>query len=440
MNKLIAEQQAFLLEQYKDVFPDNFIKCIKKGCTWLANHNNMTYQTSVMIRTDAEIYEGSGSCILRIGLRDNDFPTKDIIFWDVLKVIETTDGFTGKTVFDVELSYKTPMGIKVKFIPILYFNPSEEEDVKVEEVLEKYLTKEEAVKLYLEKQLGTIETVSDLASKEELIELSRIVAGIKASLSKPETGVSKEEIIAALKADDEFLQSVKGEKGETGEPGPKGDKGDSVESTVDLSNYVTTEAADGKYLDKETYATDKDTLATKEELANYTTTADLERKYLTKEQGNGGYVSSAIYATEKATLLATQSQLNDAKAELKTEIGKVQAAAADTGAIVAALKGDQEFITATKGETGATGPQGEQGVKGDTGEQGPVGAEGPQGPQGEQGIQGEAGPSGKDGVNPSVSDILQSAEFKQEIYNKTEVDSTFLKQADAETTYQKINA
>lgn len=459
MNKTIAQQQALILEQYKDVIPDNFRKCVQRGCTWLANHNNITYQTSVMIRTDAEIYEGSGSGILRIGLKDSDYPTKDVIFQDVIKITETTDNYTGRTVFDVELTYKTPMGIKVKLIPILYFNPSEVEDVEEEDILEKYLTKTEATELYLQKALGVIESVDDLASKAEIKDLARIVAELKANTSVVTPTVSKEEIIAALKADDEFLLAVKGDKGDTGEPGPKGDKGDSVESTVDLSNYVTTEVADNKYLDKTTYVADKDKYATKEQLVSYTTTKDLENKYLTKEQGNNGYVSSAIYATEKAKLLATQAQLNEAKTELKTEISKVQTAAADTGAIVTALKGDQEFITATKGETGATGPRGEQGLKGDTGEvgptgpkgdkgdkgdqgepgakgeQGPAGEAGPQGPQGERGIQGETGPAGQNGTNPSVSDILNNAEFTNNVYKKTEADSTFLKQTDAQTTY-----
>ena len=471
MNQTIGQQQALILEQYKDVIPDNFRKCVEHGCTWLASHNNITYQTSVMIRTDADIYEGSGSGILRIGLRDSDYPTKDVVFQDVIKITETADNFTGKTVFDVELTYKTPMGIKVKLIPILYFNPSEVEDTKKEDVLDQYLTKTEATELYLQKVLGVIESVDDLASKAEIKDLARIVAELKASTPTTTPAVSKEEIIAALKADDEFLLAVKGEKGDTGEPGPKGDKGDkgdSVESTIDLSGYVTTETADGKYLDKATYATDKDTFATKEQLGSYTTTEELANKYLTKEQGNGGYVSSAIYATEKANLLATQSQLNDAKAELKTEIGKVQTAAADTDAIVNALKQDQEFITATKGEAGAVGPQGEQGLKGDTGatgpqgekgekgdkgdqgepgakgepgEQGPAGEAGPKGDKGDTGAKGETGPqgpegpAGQNGTNPSVADILSDAEFTNNVYKKTEVDSTFLKQADAQTTY-----
>lgn len=83
-----------------------------------------------------------------------------------------------------------------------------------------------------------------------------------------------------------------------------------------------------------------------------------------------------------------------------TKVKEVQASAVNKDEVVEALKADEAFKTSVKGDVG---------------------------------------PAGKDGVNPSVSDILSNEAFTNEVYKKTEVDSTFLKQADATTTYLSKN-
>ena len=106
------------------------------------------------------------------------------------------------------------------------------------------------------------------------------------------------------------------------------------------------------------------------------------KSYLTKEQGEAAYVTQAIYATEKANLLATKTEL-------------------------------EGYVSKEEAET-LRGPAGEAGPKGDKGDQ---------------------GEPGQDGTNPSVADILADSEFTKAIYTKTEADKKFLTQTAADKLY-----
>ena len=119
----LTQIHADLLSKYSDMFPVTFIDSIRHGVTWLCNHNGITYQTSTMIKTDVTVYAASNPGILRIGLIDLDRPLSGLTYFDVRKVEEVIDSVSGNTTFKVELEYKTPVGIVVSLIPILYFEP-----------------------------------------------------------------------------------------------------------------------------------------------------------------------------------------------------------------------------------------------------------------------------------------------------------------------------
>lgn len=115
-----------VLQQHESQFPESFVKCVQLGATWLAVHSNISYQTSVMVRTDAMLYNKSGSELIRVGLIDVDKPLTGLTFYDVLSIVETKDEPTNNTIYEVKLKYKTPLGITVLLIPITYFNPAEQ--------------------------------------------------------------------------------------------------------------------------------------------------------------------------------------------------------------------------------------------------------------------------------------------------------------------------
>lgn len=137
---------ADLLSKYKDMFPKAFIDSIRAGVSWLCSHNGITYQTSTLIKTDKIVYSPD-SGILKIGLIDVDRPLTGLSYYDVKKVTEAIDNVSGKTTFNVELNYKTPIGIKVVLIPFKYFDPKfkpeltfytkDEMDTKIKELTDK---------------------------------------------------------------------------------------------------------------------------------------------------------------------------------------------------------------------------------------------------------------------------------------------------------------
>jgi hypothetical protein len=128
--------EADALSNYESLYPKSFIECIRQGCTWLANHNNITYQTSTLVRTDATIYSTSGSGVLKVGLIDTDRPTTGLTQYDVSSVTESKDSVSGSTIYTVKCLYKTPMGLKLTLIPIVYFDPNEENNNKTYSITE----------------------------------------------------------------------------------------------------------------------------------------------------------------------------------------------------------------------------------------------------------------------------------------------------------------
>lgn len=125
-----------LFKEHEFMYPSSFVKCVKAGATWLASHSNITYQTSVMMRTDSVLYANSGSELIRLGLIDLDKPLSGLTFYDITNVTESRDDATGNIIFRAKCKYKTPLGIDLFLIPIAYFNPDtiKEEKVETEQV------------------------------------------------------------------------------------------------------------------------------------------------------------------------------------------------------------------------------------------------------------------------------------------------------------------
>ena len=115
--------EAKLLEKYSDIFPHGFIQCVKSGVTWLANHNGISYHTSVMVATDGVVYEQNKSSILRLGLINLEKPFTGLTYYEVRSIQELKDSVNGNTIFKVKLNYVSPIGIEITLIPINYFDP-----------------------------------------------------------------------------------------------------------------------------------------------------------------------------------------------------------------------------------------------------------------------------------------------------------------------------
>lgn len=161
-----------LLVKFSKMFPTTFVECIKQGVTWLCNHNGISYQSSIMIKTDNTVYATLSPSILRVGLIDVDQPLKPVVYYDVRNVVEAKDSVNGHTIYDVELDYKYPVGIKVSLVPIFYFEPR----LKLED---KFYTKD-AINLLC----ATKEEVSLLATKEEVAELTLATTEINKNLQE----------------------------------------------------------------------------------------------------------------------------------------------------------------------------------------------------------------------------------------------------------------
>lgn len=101
-----------------------------------------------------------------------------------------------------------------------------------------------------------------LATKAEVKALETRVETLENNGGGVQGGVTKDEVVATLKADNDFLTSVKGEKGDKGEPGEKGDKGEPGEKgdpvdTSTLQEKLT--AGDGITIDAGTIKFDATT-------------------------------------------------------------------------------------------------------------------------------------------------------------------------------------
>lgn len=115
-----------ILAEYKQLYPESFINSVLKGCTWLATHNNITYQTSVSARGNELLFQDTVD-YLQIKLLDKDnISSGTKTEYDILSVIETKDSSSAGTVFQVKTKYKTTSGLTLTLTPFLYYDPNAE--------------------------------------------------------------------------------------------------------------------------------------------------------------------------------------------------------------------------------------------------------------------------------------------------------------------------
>lgn len=134
-----SKLEATILKEHEDKFPVSFIKCIEEGTSWLCIHNGITYQSSLVVKTDKVLYNTSDSDILKIGLIDTAKPLSGLVYYGVSRVDEVNDTVSGGITFMVSSKYQTPVGIKVNIIPFKYYEPSNvPEEEPIEEFSEKW--------------------------------------------------------------------------------------------------------------------------------------------------------------------------------------------------------------------------------------------------------------------------------------------------------------
>ena len=141
MNNCICSAEADILNKYKDIFPVEFVEAVRKGVSWLCTHNNITYQTSIMVASDRVLYNTAGTSVLRIGLINTDLPLTGLTYYEVKSIEVSKDEVSNNTVFTVKMKYNTPIGITVTLVPITYFNPEVEEEVYTKSEIDTLIAK-----------------------------------------------------------------------------------------------------------------------------------------------------------------------------------------------------------------------------------------------------------------------------------------------------------
>ena len=356
--------EADTLSKYESLYPKSFIECVRQGCTWLANHNNITYQTSTLVRTDAAIYSTSGSGVLKVGLIDTDKPTSGLTQYDVSSVTESKDSVSGSTIYTVKCSYKTPMGLTVTLIPVVYFDPNEENNNKTYSItevdaliakLQEQITaltgekKDEtdtpdvaavyATEDFVNNKLADYALLSNLNQQVAVLtnKIDNIQVGGGLDLSEyaktTEVETKIQAAIADIPASDltEYAKSadvtdqlelkantsdldlylkiadiattpeLKGEKGDTGEQGPAGTDGTSPTAQEVADVLKADDTFKASVKGDAGQDADVSTLATKAELVDYLKTTDADDKYATKTE-LGEKVSTTVFEAYKGTV------------------------------------------------------------------------------------------------------------------------------------------
>lgn len=204
-----SDAQINLLCKYKDMFPASFVECIRQGVSWLCNHNNITYQSALAFRSDAFIYETSGSGLLQLGVIDTEKPLGGLNYYDIVKIEESKDSITGNIVFKVKLKYTTPLGLNAVLVPIKYFIPNEKKvDTYTAAEVDTLLCNLEA------KLTKLIPNVEDFVKTEDLtpvitnlqIDIKELESKLN-SISSGSSGGLTDEFIDNLKSQIELLHS-----------------------------------------------------------------------------------------------------------------------------------------------------------------------------------------------------------------------------------------
>lgn len=489
--------EANILSKYGSTFPESFVECVRQGCTWLASHNNLTYQTSTLVRTDAVVYTNSGSSILKIGLIDVDRPTTGLTQYDVISVKETKDLINGRTVYTVKATYKTPMGIELTFIPIKYFDPNKveeetqpKEDEPSTEDKSNYYTNEQVDELIknIQTQLDSIKGNQNTESITLEVLNTKLADYVLTSQHAQDLAVVNKRIDDAEVGEDQehttFLTIAKAEE---------------VYATKEsLGAYSTTTEVDAKIKTESQELTDiiRDNTQNSVKKQTYATgiflnTCDYVIYNNKVYSAKSPFMLTGTFENDKDKLYDVTAMQNTAvvtaddvanklksddtfKESIKGEQG-IQGLPGQDGTsptaedVADVLKNDNEFKESVKGADGLNGTNGVDGVsptaqevaaevkddvvnalttnesfkasvkgeKGDTGEKGETGAEGPQGPQGETGPQGPEADTTSLATKAELSDYVKTETLTTELASKVNV-SDF--ETYKETVYTKEEA
>lgn len=459
-------KECDILSKYTDVFPEEFIKSVENGVSWLCVHNNIAYQTSIMVASDKVLYNTSGSSVLRVGLINTDSPLSGLTYYEVKSIEVGTDEVSGKLVFNVKMKYNTPMGLSVVLIPITYFELDKQDDsyskaeidALIKELKDSVETKADA-QVTNELVNGIYMQLDNVANNESVTKLENKVDDMLQSLAL--------DYVTNEKLDEELAKIETGDK------------------TLDLTSYLKVKDAEDKYATKQS-VTDVDTkvdtkvTAVKTEFTQQLSN-NLENVISKKRHAMGFFFNNGDMVTKDNTLYIAKTAFmgtNDFNADknnlvelvgnlsavankadkssltglateeyVNTKVQEVKANGVNKDDVIQALKNDQEFKNSVKGETGATGEAGPQGEKGADGKsvtveevkpvvvealkqdvafkesvKGDTGAVGPQGPAGEK---------GENGVSPSATEVAN--EVKTGVIDALKADTAFREQIKGET-------
>lgn len=230
MSNCNCSAEADILSKYKDIFPAEFIESVRKGVSWLCTHNNITYQTSIMVASDRILYNTAGSSVLRIGLINTDAPLTGLTYYEVKSIEVTRDEISNSVIFNVKMKYNTPMGINVVLVPITYFDPEVAPDVYNKAEIDSMLAKLQVLvdsKADAESTNAVLDTLFNSVDECAKLESVNAIGGSVHTLA---------EQVASIKVDDGFVEEVK-------------DRLNGLEETVNTVNTVLDEVEE-KYATK----------------------------------------------------------------------------------------------------------------------------------------------------------------------------------------------
>lgn len=340
MTNYNCSAEADILNKYQDVFPSEFIEAVRKGVSWLCTHNNITYQTSIMVASDRVIYNTAGSSVLRIGLINVNLPLTGLTYYEVKSIEVAKDEVSGNIIFNVKMKYDTPMGLTVSLVPITYFDPESNKE---------YYTKAEINAL-----LNGLQTSLDSKAEADVVE--NALSAIDARL---ETLDNTEALTKLENKVDDMLQSlaldfVTNEKLE--EELAKLESGD---KELDLTSYLKVKDAETTYLKIVDIATKPELKGPKGDKGETGEKGNQGEQGLPGANGKDG--TSVTVDEVKPVILEALKTDEEFKESVKGEPGK-DGASANKDEVIAALKADETFkaeVKGDKGDTGDTGPQGD---------------------------------------------------------------------------------
>lgn len=190
---------ADILSKYSDIYPKEFVDCVRKGVSWLCMHNNIVYQSSLSVVTDKFVYNTPGNSVLRIGLIDTTNPLSGLTYYEVISVESSNDEVSGKIVFKLKTKYNTPMGISVTIIPIIHFDPEFKPNVYNKQEVDQLLKD-----LKIEELTAKVEELStDLTTLRAAVDVVKTtVETVEASVeTNTESITNVETDITAMKVD-----------------------------------------------------------------------------------------------------------------------------------------------------------------------------------------------------------------------------------------------